>query len=188
MTGSDDLPTPSDDLPRPPRRRRLLFIGAGALGLVGALVAAFVAFGPGAAGALPRRHGFFGGPGPGHGPGFGSPEEMRAHFERRASFLADLADATDEQQARIQAIAARLADELAPLAAQHRANRQAMFAALSGETVDRAALEQARTAELALAAQASSTLTSALADTAEVLSPAQRAKLAERHRRFHEEP
>lgn len=169
--------TPSESSPV----RSLLWLGAGAVALLALLVAVFVALTPGSAGAIGRRA-FFGGH---HGPL--DPDEMREHFARGASVLASFADADEAQEAQIESIATRLADEIAPLGERHRANRDAIVAALAGPAVDRAALEQARGAELALAAEASAAFAEALADTAEVLTPEQRAKLLERHRRFHGE-
>ena len=51
---------------------------------------------------------------------------------------------------------------------------------LSAATIDRAAMEQVRAAELKLAETASRRITQAMADAAETLQPAQRAKLAEK--------
>jgi Spy/CpxP family protein refolding chaperone len=162
--------------------RSLLWLGGAALALLALLVAAFVSMMPASAGATGRRA-FFGG----HGHGPIDPAEMREHLVRGASLLASLADADDAQEARIEAIASALGDELAPLGERHRANRAVMIEALAGTTVDRAALEQARVAELALAAEASVALAEALADTAELLTPEQRATLLERHHRLHGE-
>ena len=51
---------------------------------------------------------------------------------------------------------------------------------LAAPTIDRAAMEQVRAGELALAETASKRVTQAIADAAETLQPAQRAKLAEK--------
>ena len=64
-------------------------------------------------------------------------------------------------------------------------NREAFARPLGGATVDRAALEEVRKAELALAEEASQLLVKTLADAAEVLTPEQRRQLLEYAHRFH---
>ena len=76
-------------------------------------------------------------------------------------------------------------DEAAKLRERHHENREAFAAALGGATVDRAALEEARRAELALAEEASQLLVKTLADAADVLTPAQRKELLEYAHSFH---
>jgi Spy/CpxP family protein refolding chaperone len=119
-----------------------------------------------------------------HGGGL-EPGDARAHVEMGVRWVMGFVDATPEQRQRVQAIAQGAVDDLLPLREQHKANREAIRAALSGATVDREALEQARKAELKLADEASVRLTRAVADAAEVLSPEQRAQLAEAAARFH---
>jgi Spy/CpxP family protein refolding chaperone len=64
------------------------------------------------------------------------------------------------------------------------ARRQAIDL-LARERVDRAALEALRADQLRLAEQASLRFTQALADMADVLTPAQRKQLTERIGRWH---
>ena len=113
------------------------------------------------------------------------PGDARAHVEMGVRWVMGYVDGTPEQTQRVQAIAQAAVDDLLPLREQHKANRDAIHAALSGPTVDREALEQARKAELKLADEASARLARAVADAAEVLSPEQRAQLAEAAARFH---
>jgi Spy/CpxP family protein refolding chaperone len=56
---------------------------------------------------------------------------------------------------------------------------------LTGDTIDRAAIEAMRAEHLQLAEQASRRVAQALADTVEVLAPAQRKELAGRINRWH---
>lgn len=119
-----------------------------------------------------------------HG-GEATPGDARAHVEMGVRWVMGYVDATPDQRDRVQAIAQSCVDDLLPLRDQHKANREAIRAALSGAAVDREALEQARKAEIKLADQASARLTKAVADAAEVLSPEQRAQLAEAAARFH---
>jgi len=77
------------------------------------------------------------------------------------------------------------ARELLPLRAKmHDARRQAVEL-LSGESIDRAALETLRADQLKLAEQASKRFVQALADVADALTPEQRKQLAERLGRWH---
>jgi Spy/CpxP family protein refolding chaperone len=115
----------------------------------------------------------------------GEPGDARAHVEMGVRWVMGYVDATPEQSQRVQSIAQAAVDDLLPLREQHKANRDAIRAALAGATVDREALEQARKAELKLADEASARLGRAVADAAEVLSPEQRAQLAEAAARFH---
>jgi Spy/CpxP family protein refolding chaperone len=68
---------------------------------------------------------------------------------------------------------------------QHRTNRDEMANVLVQTEIDRSALEQLRSSELALAEQASNRLVNAIADAAEVLTPEQRIQLAELRQQFH---
>jgi Spy/CpxP family protein refolding chaperone len=77
-------------------------------------------------------------------------------------------------------------DDLFRLRQQHQANRDAFHAQLGGATVDRAALEEVRKSEIALADEASKRLVRALADVADVLTPEQREALMDRFHRHHE--
>ena len=96
-------------------------------------------------------------------------------------------DATEEQQERIDAILAGAVDDIFPLRAEHDAHRRDLMAELARPQIDRAALERVRTAELALAEQATARLLDATVAIAEVLDTEQRQQLVERfaERRRH---
>jgi Spy/CpxP family protein refolding chaperone len=64
-----------------------------------------------------------------------------------------------------------------------RTARAKAIALMSAPTIDRAAIETLRVEQIGLADTASKRIAQALADTAEVLSPEQRVKLAERMQR-----
>jgi Spy/CpxP family protein refolding chaperone len=113
------------------------------------------------------------------------PAAARQHVEMGVRWVLGTVDATPEQEQRVKAIAVGALDDLLPLRERHQANRKALHTALAGATVDRAALEAARRDELKLAEEASVRLLDAIADAAEVLTPEQRAELAEFHQRFH---
>ena len=94
-------------------------------------------------------------------------------------------DATDAQKQQLAPIVKGAARELLPLRAKmHDARRQAVEL-LSGESIDRAALETLRADQLTLAEQASRRFVQALADVADALTPEQRKRLAERIGRWH---
>lgn len=120
-----------------------------------------------------------------HGHGSVDPADARAHVQMGVRWALKYVDATPEQQQQIETIALDALGDLLPLRDQHRANRDALHAALSGATVDRQALDQARRAELKLADTASQRLLKAVADAADTLTPEQRAQLADVAHRFH---
>ncbi len=151
---------------RPPRPRWL----AGAL-----LAAAFVAGGVTLplAGAIAQGAGQSGM----HGM-MGDHSAAHAVAMAHVSKMLDAVGASPEQKSRIQSI---LRDGFAPMAEAHHGMSQTharLSAILTAPTVDRAALEQLRAQQVARIDEASHSLTKALADAAEVLSPAQRVRLA----------
>ncbi len=169
--------THSSDQPRRPWRRRLVLAT-----LVGGLAAGI--------GATALAHGGPGGWHGGWGGGRGWHGEMDPQaMQRRAEamvkwWLADV-DATDAQQKQVAEIMTTTMRELAPLREKHRAARKQVVEILSKPQIDRAALESIRAEELQLAETFSRRITQSLADAAEVLTPDQRAKLAERMERRH---
>ena len=110
-----------------------------------------------------------------------NPEMAAKHIDRMIGHV--LPDGTAEQKAKVAAIAQAAMTDLLPLREQHRAARAQGIKLLSAPVIDRAALEQIRASQLQLAEQLSLRITQALADTAEVLTPEQRAALAERIQR-----
>ncbi|MBI3433482.1 MAG: Spy/CpxP family protein refolding chaperone [Proteobacteria bacterium] len=101
-------------------------------------------------------------------------------IERMVDRLAHAVDASSEQKQKIAALMQGAAGELEKLRAQHVAGRAQILDALTATSIDRARLDQLRGAQLALGDQASKVVTGALADAAEILTPAQRADLARR--------
>ncbi len=106
------------------------------------------------------------------------PGMARDFAEFRVQKMLRKIDATDAQQKQILAI-------LDGVFARHEANAGArqqlhreILAALTGPTVDRAALETARAEAVSRIEQCSKDLAKALGDMAEVLTPAQRQELA----------
>jgi len=115
-----------------------------------------------------------------------SPDAAKEHLQVAAKWMLRDIDATGEQQDKVDAIVAGAVDDLFRLREQHHANQAALHAQLTGATIDRAALEETRKSEMALADAASKRLVQALADISEVLTPEQRQAVAERVHRHHQ--
>jgi Spy/CpxP family protein refolding chaperone len=163
-------------------RRRVFWLGVVAASLAAAVASAIAVGGSHEARAM---RGFFGRDHGWHRHGLADREQAREHAELAAEWLLRSVDASDEQQARVREIVGASAGALAPLAEQHRAHHAALIELLGQETIDRGALESLRAQELALADQASRTLTAGIADVAETLTAEQRAELLEFASRFH---
>ena len=131
-------------------------------------------------------HHFHGhGHGHGHGQGYGrggpgggrfgeqSPEQAQARAERMAERLVRSVDGTPEQKEKISAIAKAAATDLVELRKQAGDLRRQGMDLLKAPTIDRGK-------QMGMADALSKRMATALAETAEVLSPEQRAKLAER--------
>ncbi|MDP3672956.1 MAG: periplasmic heavy metal sensor [Telluria sp.] len=151
----------SDDSTRPGNIARRWFAGIAALGGLGLLAAGAQAHGW-------RKHGVNDGAG---------------RIERRIERLVKAVGATPQQQERLVAIATAALADLRPLREQHRASRLRGMQLLAAPTIDRAALEQVRVAQMQAADSRSRRMVQALADAAEVLAPEQRVKAAERLKR-----
>ena len=94
--------------------------------------------------------------------------------------LLDAVKATPEQKQRIQAIHDAAREDLRKLHDGSRDLRQQMMAALAAPTIHTARIEALRKQELARHDQASQRMQLAMIDAAKVLTPEQRAQLAER--------
>ena len=138
-------------------------------------------------GGMHRR---FGGHFDGHmgrwgGHGAANPEAVKEHAAMATKWVLRDIDASEEQQERVTRIVTGTIDDLFRHKEGHQGNRQAFAAQLGAASLDRAALEEIRKSEIALADQASKRLVQALADVSEVLTPEQRQALVERAHRLH---
>lgn len=122
-----------------------------------------------------RHHG-----GPGHGAGPMSPERVDARIDRMAQRLVDSVDGTPEQKQKVSEIAKAAAKDLRELRKQAGDLRRQGMDLLKAPTIDRAAIEALRSQQMTVADAISKRVATAFADSAEVLTPEQRAKLAER--------
>ncbi|MGD9847144.1 MAG: Spy/CpxP family protein refolding chaperone [Variibacter sp.] len=168
--------------------RRVVFITA--LLLIGGFIGAVITkssygFGPGP-GWRHGPHAWMEG-GPGGPPAFASRIFFPGHIERGVDRVLNSVEASSEQRKKVTAVVQKAADDLYALRAQHLDGRKQLREALSAPTIDHARVEELRAAQLKLADTASQRLTEALIAAAEVLTPAQRAELAqqvERHERW----
>jgi protein CpxP len=130
-----------------------------------------------------------GGCGGWHRSAFAGPLDSAAvdeHLDRMLKHLYVEIDATDEQKQKLAPIVKQAAKDLLPLREKMQTARKQTVGLLTGDAIDRAAIEAMRAEHLHHAEQASRRIAQALADAAEVLTPAQRKELAaraEKHRR-----
>jgi protein CpxP len=99
--------------------------------------------------------------------------------EHRLERMLEGIDATDEQETKIKAIIEATEDKVFPMADEFRDAREEVAKLLGAPAIDRTAAESLRAARIAKVDEASKTLTTALLDIAEVLTPEQRAELLE---------
>jgi len=144
-----------------PRLRNLLL----AVGAAVALIAAAI---PSAAYAWGRW---------GHHQPAQSVEDVREHLSYGAEKLANLADATDEQERAIDAVLDEMAPRIFAHSREARDLRARLMTELGKEKVDRTELERLRVEGIALADRASREAVGAVADLSDILTPAQRADL-----------
>jgi protein CpxP len=108
------------------------------------------------------------------------PEEMARRMDYRIGRMVQDVGGTPEQKNRLVAIATAAMAELKPLREQARDARRRGLELLSAPVIDKVALEQARAAQMQAADARSRRMTQAMADAAEVFTPEQRVKVAER--------
>ena len=113
-----------------------------------------------------------------------SESEIEKRIDRVVKHVAIEIDATDEQRDKIVTLLTAVAMDMKPMRERMMASREELKAILLSEQVDRAALEELRKARLAEIETMSKTLTNAIADVAEVLTPDQRKVLDERIQEF----
>ena len=151
---------PEPDMHAPRSRTALIVGGTLAVLIVGAGVAAAT--------------------GNGFGRGFGGHPHWGGGFmEYGIERALDEVDATPEQTEKIWKIIDAARAEMRPVARGFRDSREQVMELLGATTVDRAAAEKLRAERNAAADQASRRMTTAILDIAEVLTPEQRAELAE---------
>jgi Spy/CpxP family protein refolding chaperone len=162
-----------------PRGAKRLLLGL-LLAVTGTVaVSAWAQHGPGPHGPGPHGGGGFGGP----GLFMGGPERTG----RAVDHLLDGLNATDAQRTQVKQIAQAAA---ADLKAQHEASRglhEQALALFAAPVVDARAVEALRVQTVAQHDQASKRITQAMLDVSAVLTPEQRAKLADRAKKRAEQ-
>jgi protein CpxP len=151
-----------------------------------ALVALLALAGAGVAWA--GHHGGRGGACAGFGGGAGGfgHKFARLHAEFAVDRALRVADATPEQRTRVEAILEKAFADRATFREQHKELHGEAMAALTADVVDRSRLEALRTRHLQIAEEGSRRITDVVAEVAEVLTPAQRQKLAAHARQMFE--
>lgn len=150
------------------------------MGMGGPMMGEMAMFGPGMMG-MDGGHGGHGGPGHrGHGGREVSPERVDARIDRMAERLVQSVYGTPEQTQKIAAIGKKAAADLRDMRKQRVDMRAKSAELLKAPTIDRAAIEALRAQQVAMHDAASKRMSIAMADVAEVLTPEQRVKLAER--------
>jgi periplasmic protein CpxP/Spy len=114
-----------------------------------------------------------------------NPEAAKEHLQIASKWALRDIDASPAQQDQVNRILAGAVDDLFRMRQKHQSNREAFAAQLGGATIDRAALEEIRKSEMALADEASQKFVQALADVADVLTPEQRRALIEHVHQHH---
>lgn len=100
--------------------------------------------------------------------------------ERRLGYILDAVKATPEQSEKIRAIVSKAHEDMHSTREGFMDARDKMADILGAPTIDRAAAENIRAERVQVVDQASKTLTTALLDAAEVLTPEQRADLVQK--------
>jgi Spy/CpxP family protein refolding chaperone len=124
-----------------------------------------------------RRGGGFSGP--------MDPAEIERRLDRMLKHFYVEIDATEAQKQQLEPIVKQAAKDLLPLRENLHAGRRDAIALLTQDRIDPAALETLRAKQIGLADEASRRLTRAVAEAAEVLTPAQRKELAAHFARRH---
>jgi Spy/CpxP family protein refolding chaperone len=119
-----------------------------------------------------------------HGPGR-DPAQVAAFVNGRVDDLLDDVDATPDQRTRIHALADRMLAEGQALHADHEATHQTLLDAWKAETPDKAKLHALVDARADAFRKLAHDAVDAGVEAHDVLTPAQREKLAKKAERWH---
>jgi protein CpxP len=108
------------------------------------------------------------------------PAMIEDRADRMVRHLAIELDANNDQQEKLRGIVRAMLKDVLPARDRAFAARRQARELLTATTIDRAAIEKLRADQIALADTVSKRVTQALGDAADVLSPEQRRKLADR--------
>ncbi len=115
-----------------------------------------------------------------HGRGHDQAGDPAERVSRMVDRVFSSVDASDDQKARINTIATRAMTQMKPHREAMRNARTDGINLLSAATIDRGAIETLRQAQIGQASQASTIMSTAMADIAEVLTPEQRVQMREK--------
>jgi len=107
-------------------------------------------------------------------------ERMGKYADKRIERMLDDVKASDAQKEKASAIVKASLEQGAPLAEKMRDNHIQMRKLMATPTLDKAAIEAKRAEQIKLADEVSKQMTSTMLAVADVLTPEQRAKLAEK--------
>ena len=107
------------------------------------------------------------------------PEQMSKMAEKRIEHMLSEVDASKEQKAKADEIVKKSVLNGAPLAEQMRSNHEKVLTLLKAKEIDKAAIEQLRLDQSKTMDEVSKQMTQTILAIAELLTPEQRAKLAE---------
>ena len=147
---------------------------------IAALLTSAAGIGATVAWAAPGGHGGW------HRGGFMGGPMSDERIEKMVKHFAVEINATPEQTTKLTNIAKGASQDLRPLREKAREARKRGMELLSAPTIDRAAIERLRTEQMQAADALSKRMSQAFADAAEVLTPDQRKKVAERMHKRHE--
>ena len=150
----------------------------------GWIVAAVIAAGlTGAAATTALSQGMGFGPGHWHARFMGGPldpAQIEDRADRMDRHVAIEIDATTDQQDKLRALVKGTVKDLVPMRDKAQGARAKAHEMLTKQTIDRAEIERFRTEQMALAEAFSKRVAQAIGDAAEILTPEQRRKLADR--------
>lgn len=112
-------------------------------------------------------------------------EQVNKFADKRMQHMLKEVKASDEQKAKASEIVKASIAKGAPLADKLRDNHVQLRKLMSAASIDKAAIETLRAEQIKLADEASKLMTQTMQDVAEVLTPEQRAKLAEKMEKRH---
>lgn len=112
-------------------------------------------------------------------------EHMTQFADKRLQHMLDEVKASDTQKKQAATIVRASLEKGVPLAEKLRDNHLQLHKLMSAPTLDKDAIEALRAEQIKLADEASKQMTQTMLAVAEVLTPEQRAKLAERMENHH---
>jgi Spy/CpxP family protein refolding chaperone len=108
------------------------------------------------------------------------PATIQDRADKAVRHFAIEVDATPEQQEKLRVIVHALVNDLLPLRGNHAEVAQRVRSLLTQQTIDPAAIEKLRAEQIGKLDTASKRITQAIVEAAQVLTPEQRLKVAER--------